>query len=408
MSSAEQAVIGALLLEGKRLLPNALCILSPADFGDEAYRDVYRAIMEIDTSGGEIDPVTLEGKLGKSYRETMVRAAEQVPAISRERFGDYLRIVSREAKLRRAEETVQSLSFIGTESGALEQWREGLSKAIGFLGDVETEATISAKEGFLRFVETKDNPKKYYQSGMARLDKALKISAGDYIIVGGRPSTGKTAFTLQMMLNMAKRHNVLYFSLETSAEKIFDRLLSNYTETPFEYVKDGKQLIDYWPVIHPKYDTFSKLRFGVVPAAGWTVSQIKAKALQENAEIVFIDYLGLLKGTGSSIYERATSISNDLHIMAQQTGIATVALAQLNRQAGREPSMSDLRDTGAIEQDADAILILTQSDENAPHSRSLYIVKNKEGELSVIDLCFEGKIQRFSERDYIHGHRNAS
>lgn len=407
MKSAEQAVIGGLLLDGKRLLSQALLIVSPSDFEDVDYREAMAAAVEIDNSCRPFDLVTLEERIGEACRIKLVEAAEAVPSISDESFKQYLRIVHEGAQIRKSASIVSKLTF-GSEQLGIEEWRTELTKALTALNDNAMDTSVGAKEGFLHFMEIKDNPKEYYQTGMARLDKALKISAGDYVVVGGRPSTGKTAFTLQMMLNMAKRQRVMYFSLETSPDKIYDRLLSNYAKVPFANVKEGNLIDSHWKDITSCYDAFAALSFTVVPAAGWTVSQIKAKALQENAEVIFIDYLGLIKGMGNSIYERATTVSNDLHIMAQQTGIATIALAQLNRQTGREPSMMDLRDSGAIEQDADAIMIISQGEDEDSEARSLYIVKNKEGELSVINLHFKGEIQRFSELDYTHNMRSVS
>lgn len=159
-----------------------------------------------------------------------------------------------------------------------------------------------------------------------------------------------------MVLNMAKRYNVCYFSLETSTRKIYERLLSCFTDTPFDEINRGR-VQDKGKLLNER-ERFSALRLHVIDAAGWTVQQVKAKAVQLQADVVMIDYIGLLKGPGKSLYERVTGVSQDLHIMAQQGKIAVVALSQLNRGGKDEPDMTSLRESGQIEQDADAILLL--------------------------------------------------
>ena len=405
MISAEQSVIGAIILDSNKFLRAALLELSPDNFSDPDYRLIFKTACDIDNECKPCDIVTLEERLGDKYRDKLIKAAEALPSMSLEHFKEYARIIREKSQVSSAKDIISSLVLTPSDSADIEAYRDELSKALAMLNHPDMETTVNAKDGFLRFIEAKENPKEYFESGLARLDKSLKIGSGDYIVVGGRPSSGKTAFTLQLMLNMSAKRRALYFSLETSPEKIFDRLMTNYTGVPFADIKDGKRLAQTgaWEQITPFYDSFVRHDFGVVSAAGWTTSQIKAKAIQEKAEIVFIDYLGLIKGNGRSIYEKTTTISNDLHIMAQQTGIAVIALAQMNRQGESSPDMSSLRDSGAIEQDADAIIMLTKTEDKDPKRRELYITKNKEGELCVIHLYFNGSEQRFTELDLLRG-----
>ena len=134
---------------------------------------------------------------------------------------------------------------------------------------------------------------------------------------------------------------------------------------------------------------------------------IKSKALQLNADVIFIDYLTLVKDSGKNAYERATKISTDLHTLAQSEDMTVFALAQLNRQAAdneKKPSMSDLRESGQIEQDADAIMLLSgkrDTDTGIYADRTLFLAKNKEGETGEIDLIFRGDYQRFEEKEIV-------
>ena len=126
--------------------------------------------------------------------------------------------------------------------------------------------------------------------------------------------------------------------------------------------------------------------------------QVRAKAAQLKAEVIFIDYLSLLRGEGKSVYERVTNISIDLHTMAQQSGTTVVALSQLSRSGKENPDMTDLRESGQIEQDADAILLLKSIDPKRPDSdRELLVAKNKEGITGPILLNFIGEYQLFTE-----------
>ena len=138
------------------------------------------------------------------------------------------------------------------------------------------------------------------------------------------------------------------------------------------------------------------LKLEVVSAAGWTAEQIKSKAVQARADVIFVDYLTLMKASGKTPYERATQISMDLHTLAQQMEIAVIALAQLNRAGKGDPDMTSLRESGQIEQDADAILLIHWPDQE-DSTRELIIAKNKEGETGKNFLRFDGKHQTFSE-----------
>ena len=134
----------------------------------------------------------------------------------------------------------------------------------------------------------------------------------------------------------------------------------------------------------------------MVKAAGWTVAEIKAEAVRQNADVIFIDYLGLIKSYGKSRYEMTTNTSMDLHTLAQQSEMTVIALSQLKRSDSKTPTMQDLRESGQIEQDADVIMLLYQPEDNNP-GRKVYIAKNKEGETGEITFHFKGIYQKFYE-----------
>jgi len=166
---------------------------------------------------------------------------------------------------------------------------------------------------------------------------------------------------------------------------------------PLWKIKDGG-LTD-WGNIPNKTSEFTKLKLSIVAAAGWSVPQIQAKAVQLGAEIIFVDYLGLIKSEGSGRYEKITNISVDLHTMAQSRKITTIALSQLNREGMGEPDMTHLRESGQLEQDADIILLLHSMGEKERFDRKLIIAKNKEGRTGALRFSFDGAHQKFMEID---------
>ena len=247
---------------------------------------------------------------------------------------------------------------------------------------------------FLDFLKRKENKQKHIPTGFAELDRYLYLDPGDFIIVGGRPSSGKTAFTLQMLLKMSREYKVGYFSLETSREGIADRLISNFSRTDFGKINRSEFTDEDWIQITKCYDDFSKLNLEVIEAAGWGVQQVRGYTAMNQYDVIFIDYLTLLTGRGKDSVEKASNISKDLHTMAQADKVTVFALSQLNRKGAESPDMTSLRESGQIEQDADAILLLSY-DAYEPEERELTIAKNKKGRIGKIKLRFDGSIQTF-------------
>ena len=235
----------------------------------------------------------------------------------------------------------------------------------------------------------------YVKTGIERLDEALHISPGDFIIIGGRPSAGKTALSLQIAASMAKQdYTVYYFSLETSKRKLGVRLMANQIYCPLDTVKNKAVSLNE---IDGQAKNM-KMPLYIRSAAGKNVAWMKAQALRKKAQVIFVDYLQLIHETGAKDrYAAITAISIALHELAQTTGIVVVALAQLNRnpsKPGATPTNSDLRESGQIEQDADAIILLSGDN---PDKYLFRLSKNKEGEIGDLPITFNKQIQRFQE-----------
>lgn len=231
---------------------------------------------------------------------------------------------------------------------------------------------------------------KYIPSGIPVLDKHLHLSPGNLFIIGGRPSAGKTALSLQMACEQARRgFRVCYFSLETDPDTLTARIIANRLAVPLADVKAKtvpQSGLDSLADLH-------KLPLFIRSASGKGIGWVKAQAQRMKAQVVFIDYLQLLAdGKAKDRYQAITGISIALHELAQTTGILVVALAQLNRNAAHaSPSTADLKESGQLEQDADAILLLSADKEEY----QAILAKNKEGRVGEIPLTFDKPRQRF-------------
>ena len=197
------------------------------------------------------------------------------------------------------------------------------------------------------------------------------------------------------MNNISEKYKCVYFSLETSKEKIYDRLMATTSGIRMGNIKTGNfDNFDKEKLLKGIEDVQNK-NITVVSAAGYTVDKIRAKALKLKADIIFIDYLSLIKSEGKSRYEKTTNISLDLHTLAQEYGITVIVLSQLRRNNENEPSMEDLRESGQIEQDADLVFLL--HDDKEHNCYWTIIAKNKEGKTGKIKNTFYKDIQKFME-----------
>lgn len=240
------------------------------------------------------------------------------------------------------------------------------------------------------YVRKLNEKPRYIPSGIPVLDKHLHLSPGNLFIIGGRPSAGKTALSLQMACEQARRgFRVCYFSLETDPDTLTARVIANRLAVPLADVKAKtvpQSDLDSLADLH-------KLPLFIRSASGKGTGWIKAQAQRMKAQVIFIDYLQLLTvSKAKDRYQQITSISIALHELAQTTGILVVALAQLNRNAAHaSPSTADLKESGQLEQDADAILLLSADKEEY----QAILAKNKEGKIGEIPLTFDKTRQRF-------------
>lgn len=401
-AEAEQAVIACMLIKPS-IVPDVMSKLVSENFYTDICKACFNRCYELYRADRPIDTVSVLSGLPQEYKPVVVKMAESLPTSAV--YGFYTKLVIDTHKKKKALESAHRLSEMLLQSDApLEKCQEQAVNISQSLSEDKSDECVSAKDGLLNFYKQyqEGKRKEYIKTGISKIDEYTYMSRGDFIIIGARPSAGKTALTLQMALNMAKTHKVAYFSLETSAEKLYDRAVSNFANVSFAKIKNGlvgENSEKDWQKIAAISKPFTELKLFIVPASGYNVPKIEARAVELGAEVIFIDYLQLVGGKGKDRFEQVTNVSMGLHNLAQQRKIMVVALSQLSRAGSNEPSMKDLRESGQCENDADCIMLLHNTEPEVESAdRTLIIAKNKEGRVGKMTLAFEGDVQRFYER----------
>ena len=369
----QSVLIGALLMDDQ-LAPYSLPELSIEHFRPEL-QPTFAAVQGFWITKGILDIMQIVAKYPDQKQNLMscVSSCEsECIRITRDRVEEWTRIIMEDA----AKVRFQSLAFKAVDAATAFDDLPDLYQQMGQALDIHTE-----KGDFQSVGELLDD----YIRHLGEKPRYIRT------VIGGRPSAGKTALSLQLAAGMAKQgKRVCYFSLETDPATLQARLIANQLYAPLSAVKNKTLSIN-------ELDRLADMKrwpLYIRSAAGKGVAWIKAQALRMKADIIFVDYLQLIHERGSSDrYNAITEISIALHELAQTTGILVVALAQLNRNAARaEPSNADLRESGQIEQDADAILLLS-ADGDTYFSR---LTKNKEGRVGNAGLEFDKMTQHFT------------
>ena len=302
-------------------------------------------------------------------------------------------ILLRLLKERRALERFQSLAIEAAGGATAYADLPGLYDRMGRALDLDDGGEDFQPIGDLvdDYIRHLDDKPSYIPTGIGKLDRYLQLSPGNFLLIGGRPSAGKTALSLQMAVEQAlKGYRVCYFSLETSAEVLTRRIIANRLCVPLADVQHKR-------VPPAELDGLSRLRKAplfVRLAAGKGVAWMRAQAARKQAQIVYVDYVQIVPSEGRDRYTQITRTSVALHELAQTTGMVVVGVAQLNRSAAHAgPTTADLKESGQLEQDADAIILLGGPGSEHPFA----LAKNKEGRTGDFNIAFDKEKQRFLE-----------
>lgn len=394
---AQSGVIGSVLLDAKPLAGEVLHRTKEEDYTG-ALRTIYCAIRSLFMAGRPIDPVTVLSEIGGEYRDTLMQLMEMTPTAAN--CMEYIKLTVEQSRLSR----LQGLAAELSGCRAVEDAQTVISKMNRLIGERTSTRIVSLDEGLLDFYDRQKKEPNLLPWGYDPMDETLKAEYGDFVIIGGYPSAGKTAFSLQLAWFQSSHKRVGYFSLETKPEKLIDRLVATVCGVDFGRIKGHTMNGTDWADCEIKANTFCGRNLDLIQASGMTVLDIKSNILSKRYDIVYIDYLQLIEPENRrrSDFEQVTQISKDLHRLAAETGVAVCALSQLSRpeKSGakeKAPGLHSLRQSGQIEQDAENVMLLYKEKPNHRRSRRcLKVAKNKDGEAGgIMFFHFDGSKQRF-------------
>ena len=388
---AQHSVLGSVLIEPS-LVPKMIHQTRQTDFTGEC-STVYKAMVKLFQAGTPVDPVTVSHALGGQYNDFLKQLMEITPTAAN--MDCYINLCREQAKLLTVRAIAEQL--LTAEDG--DTVRELLDRANAMMVDKPSLRIVTMADALKSFMERHAKEANYLSWPIGELDSRLYVESGDFILVGGYPSAGKSAFSLQCARHWSKKMKVGFFSLETSPEKMMDRMMASIARINMETIKRNHLTDEQWTDIVNLSPLIMEHNLDLIPAAGMSAADIRSVTMMQRYKLIIIDYVQLLSAPGSSRFEQVTNISLALHRMAQDMGVTIVALSQLKRKGDDStPESSDLRESGQLEQDADVIMMLKLEHKDQPEgNRKLYITKNKEGTCPMITLAFDGKHQTFSK-----------
>ena len=396
---AQTGVLGSLLLDAPSCAGIVFQRTRPEHYTD-ACRTIFEAARSLHRESKAIDPVTVKAIVGGDYTSFLLQIMETTPTAAN--CSSYIDLLLDQAQLSQIQAAGLAMAGAKTPDAA----RAAVETANRAMVQQVTARTVGAQEGYVDFLARLDRKPDFLPWGLPKLDKAVLSERGDFVVIGGLPSAGKTALSLQFAWAQAEKWRVGYFSLETRPEKIYDRLATLASGVAFGRIRDRTLRREDYDRLAAAGEGFQRRHLDVIHAVGMTVGEIQSITASKRYDVIYIDYLQFVQGEGrdQDLYRRVTQISMDLHKMAGSMGVLVVALSQLSRppkdgKQARAPGLNSLRESGQIEQDADAVMLLYRQDEELPNSpRVLQIAKNKEGPSGgYLELSFDGTYQVFRE-----------
>lgn len=392
---AQQGVLGAALIEPKAV-PIVLSQTTARDYSG-ANMAVFHAMSALMRAGVPVDPITVVDKLGDEYRKYIVDLMQITPTAANVQA--YIDLAKKQARICR----LQEIGGLLQASADPDEQQKLLEDAVAVTAEQQSIQAVPIYQAFLDFVDRHSEARapEFLQWPIPQLNDLLYIEPGDFVLLAGKPSAGKTAFALQCAWDLARKYRVGFFSLETGEKKLTDRQVASVSGVPLENIKRNAMNQQHWNSILGLDPAFKDRKLDIITKSGIRVTDLQAYATARQYNVIFVDYVHLLSENKRTPYEEISRISMSLHRFAQTAGCCVIGLSQLNRGGeGKKgiPDMSWLRDSGQLEQDADAVLILYLEDEKNPASpRVLKCAKNKEGERFNMRLAFDGKTQKFSK-----------
>ncbi|MBQ0125595.1 MAG: replicative DNA helicase [Clostridiales bacterium] len=427
---AEQSVLGAILIKPESVY-HVSNVIKEEDFYLKEHREIYAAMRDLFMQNREIDLVTLidmlvsRGTYDKENGSKYIHViAETVPSASN--LDDYMRIVKEKAVLRSLIEAAEEIRDEAYESKGEVKYivDSAEAKIFNVAKDNETKNFVKISDALARtyvnLQQLADNPEA--ANGTPTEFKALDnvlvgMGKGDLILIGARPGMGKTSFAMNIAVNVAKKTKkaVCIFSLEMTCEQLAERLISSEAMIESKKLRSGKIQPQEWNDIAQVAAELSETNILIDDTSGISVTAMKGKLRRvKDLGLVVVDYLQLVQGErhAENRVLEVGDISRSLKLLAKDLGVPVICCAQLSRasegRTDKRPELSDLRDSGAIEQDADVVMFLYREgyyDNQNPQAQSdaeCIIKKNRHGETTTVKLGWYGAYTKFVELDTSH------
>ena len=368
---AEQAVIGAILLDPK-LIERCINVISPKDFYVQMHKSIFEEMLLKFRNDQKIDYVTILASFGndKNVKNYMLDMVQMVPVLGN--FQEYVKIVAEKSKLR---ELLNVSSMIrkevekSTDSSVIKEYIKNQ-----IIPNVDPNGHKYFIECFYDTLEYMSKPiqKQRVLTGIQEIDDYTNgLTKGNLIILAARPGMGKTSFALRIARNVSETKKVIFFSLEMTVRELSVKLVAMETGIPLKSLNKGEISDEIWKKIITSFKNIKNVGANLIiddtPAS--TIERIKSKIIEiGDADLIIIDYLHLIRmenSTGNDFFD-LTIISRELKNLAKEFDVPVICLSQLSRaceqRADHRPTLSDLRGSGSIEQDADIVFMLYRSD----------------------------------------------
>lgn len=431
---AEATLLGGLMLSGAKLWDSIGDMVVADDFYRTEHRHVFEAITSLVLACKPVDVITVFEQIQRSPEAKkfditigFVNALAQFEpnATTARRYAQIVREKALRRRLASAGMEIDLLAF--DDSLDFEQMAERANALLAAInGDVARGDDWADLSGDLvafldraqAAADGKAEPGDFIATGLTDLDELLNggMRQGQLVVVGARPSMGKTALALTVALNVCRAgHGVGMFSMEMTRREVMERLLSSISRLHLTRIQRPERLQEHdWGALSAGTDALRALRFEVSDAGGLNINQIKARARslkrRMDVRVLIVDYLGLMIGTNPK-EPRAYQLeeaTNKLKALAKELKLAVILLAQVNRESEKRtdqmPVLSDLRDSGAIEQDADVVVFIHRPIKAKPdlgrdweYLAKLSVAKNRNGPLGVRDVMYIGENTRFKD-----------
>lgn len=440
---AERALLGAILLSTE-VQAEATARLTSKDFFRTAHQLIFDAMLSMASTGIKFDALMLADKLEASNNLLSVGGYEYLAELSSaapattywERYAEMIRRLSTYRQLISAGTSIVALGYEAPENASevvaqAEQTLFSVTELRVSQSWVRLEDRLWPAYENLEKISTLRGKTVGIPTGFSDLDKLTSgFRPGELIILAARPSVGKTAFALNMAVGAAKQKmSVAIFSLEMGVDDLTQRILCSEAGISLTHVRNGELTSSDWQRASDAIDAMSNYEISIDDSSSLNITELRAKARRqlrnkEGQGIIFVDYLQLMqpaKKNSESRQVEIAEISRGLKILAKDLQVPIVALSQLSRavetRKGGKPQLSDLRESGAIEQDADIVMFLDRntgqhtdddSERPAPGTADLIISKHRNGPTGTIKLAFRSMYTRFEQLAPQHRQREAS